>query len=98
MASSDSSTRGSGYRAKALLFIGGIVVGLLAGDMIRAQRAVAQIPDAGKQRAEVHRQSIETNRLLKDILNVLRNDTLKVQVVEPAKPLPPKPAPLAPKP
>ncbi len=81
----NTTRSGSGYRSKALLFAGGLLVGLLAGQALHPPRAEAQIPDAGLQRRKSTEQAAETNRLLMEIVKVLRTETLKVRVVEPDK-------------
>ena len=68
--------------AGVLLFAAGAIIGLLAGELIRPPRAVAQIPDQGLQLQQVQSQSNETNQLLRELVTVLRTETLKVRIVE----------------
>jgi len=82
MPSSSSSSRGRGYRAKTLLFAGGVLAGLAAGELFRPPRAEAQIPDPAAQRIATYRAAIESTQLLKQIRDTLTTGTLKVQVVE----------------
>jgi hypothetical protein len=62
-----------------LLFVG-FMMGLLA-DSLRAP-AYAQIPDPAMQRHQTAHEQQQTNRLLGDILGVLRSQTLQVRIVE----------------
>ena len=82
MSSQSASRGGSRYRSKALFFAGGLLVGLLASEMIRSPQAVAQIPDAALQRKKTAQQTAETNLLLREMVKILRTETLKVRVVE----------------
>ena len=96
MPSSSSSSRGRGYRAKTLLFAGGVLAGLVAGELFRPPPAQAQIPDPAAQRIATYRASLESAQLLKQIRDVLTTGTLKVEVVEADKARPTrsvKPAP-----
>jgi len=47
-------------------------------DLVPAARA--QIPDAGTQRLEIARQVQRTNELLREILDTLHHETLKVEM------------------
>jgi hypothetical protein len=85
MSSPTSLFRRLGHGTGALLFAGGVLVGLLAGELIRPPRAVAQIPDQGMQLLQVQQAAAQTNRLLKEVVDVLRTETLKVRIVEPDK-------------
>jgi len=85
MSSSNSSTRGWGYRTLLLVFAGGVLAGLVAGEWIALPSAHAQIPDSGLQRMQTQKLAAETNRLLTEVVSVLRDGTLKVVVVEPDK-------------
>ncbi len=90
MSSQAASPRQWRYRTWALVFAGGVLVGLAGSELIRTPRAEAQIPDPAVQRRSTFREALETNRLLKDMLDVLRNGTLKVRVVEEDKPAKPR--------
>ncbi len=68
--------------AGVLLFAAGAIVGLLTGELIRPPGAIAQIPDQGLQLQQVQSQSNETNQLLRELITVLRTDTLKVRIVD----------------
>jgi hypothetical protein len=69
----------------ALLFAAGLLLGWIAAELTSPRHAQAQIPDPALQRQGWQQQAMETNRLLKEMLHVLRDETLKVQVVEPKK-------------
>jgi len=88
MSSSTLSAPRRSHGAYVLVFVVGLVVGLLAGEFVRSPRAQAQIPDAALQRQQTQQQVAETNRLLKEVVDVLRTETLKVRIVEPGKPGP----------
>lgn len=86
MPQTSESTHGMSYRTKALIFAGGLVVGLLAGEFVRLPKAQAQIPDPAAQRMAAQKASSQTNLLLKEMIKVLRTETLKVEVVGSDKP------------
>lgn len=68
------------YGTMGLLLLVGFIFGLLADAFLAP--AYAQIPDPALQRNQTAREQQQTNRLLGDILGVLRNQTLQVRIVE----------------
>ena len=67
------SLREHGYGTHVLLLLCGAVLGTLAGEFFRVPEAHGQIPDSGLQRLQVRQDVLETNRLLNEMLKVLRN-------------------------
>jgi hypothetical protein len=55
---------------------------MLANELVRLPEAHAQIPDPGLQRQQMRRDAAETNRLLGELLKVLRTETLKVRIID----------------
>lgn len=80
MASQVPSHRGVHYGTVVTVFVAGVLMGLLANEWLSP--ANAQIPDAGSQRNELRQEVQRTNTLLAEMLDTLRRETLKVEVVE----------------
>jgi hypothetical protein len=72
----------AGYRTCALVFACGVVAGSLLVGRSGPASAHAQIPDPGAQRVQAVQVGQETNRLLRELLYILRNDTLKVRIID----------------
>jgi hypothetical protein len=98
MQPSVETRRSRGYRAFALVFVAGMAIGLTCGEILRLPHAEAQIPDAGKQRLISNEELQQTNQLLRELLRLLRTETLNVKVVEDGKTGPGKSRPLPPPP
>lgn len=75
-----SSASGRTIRALLLAFVLATCLRTWIGPSAGVPEAQAQIPDAGNQRIELLREARRTNELLADILDTLRNDTLKVEM------------------
>lgn len=80
MASQVPIDRGVHYGTVVTVFAAGALMGLLASEWLSP--AHAQIPDAGSQRNELRQEVQRTNTLLTEVLDTLRRETLKVEVVE----------------
>ncbi len=93
MPASDTTSMRIPSRATGLVFLAGLIAGLLISELLRPDVSVAQIPDAGAQRHAVATESRRTNQLLGEMLDVLKTGTLKVQVVEKTKSTPSRAAP-----
>jgi hypothetical protein len=65
-----------------LVFACGLIVGSLLTGRTGPTPAHAQIPDAGAQRVQAVQVGQETNRLLGELLHILRTDTLKVRIID----------------
>ena len=72
----------AGYGTCALVFACGVAAGSLLVGQSGPAPAHAQIPDAGAQRVRAVQVGQETNRLLSELLHILRNDTLKVRIID----------------
>ena len=72
----------AGYGTCALVFAAGVAVGSLLLGRPGPTPARAQIPDPGAQRVQAVQVGQETNRLLSELLHILRNDTLKVRIID----------------
>ena len=64
------------------MFACGLVVGSLLAGRTGPAPAHAQIPDPGAQRVQAVRAGQETNRLLRELLQILLTDTLKVRIID----------------
>jgi len=72
----------AGYGTYALVFACGVATGSLLLGRSGPTPAHAQIPDPGAQRVQAVQVGRETNRLLGELLHILRNDTLKVRIID----------------
>jgi len=73
---------GAGYGTCALVFACGVAAGAMLFGRPGPAPAHAQIPDPGAQRVHAVQVGQETNRLLRELLHILRTDTLKVRIID----------------
>lgn len=80
MPASCKDASGKVLRAALIVFVLLTCIRVWVGPIDVVPTAKAQIPDAAAQRIEMSRQQQRTNELLEQILDTLRNSTLKVQM------------------
>ena len=71
---------GRGVRVAFGALVVATIVRVWLGPITALPEARAQIPDAGKQRYELVKETRRTNALLQQVLKTLQTQTLKVQI------------------